>query len=416
MTLTRFDGSRIRLGIAASLAAGLSALGACRPPDAGDASAGPPFTLGDSAGVEIVVNHRPSWADGRAWRIDPEPVLRIGSQQGGTAHEFAGVVGAVPLPGGGVAVADEGSGQVRFFDAAGAIEGTIGGRGRGPGEFTTLAELGRGPSGRLWAYDFALRRVSWIRPADETITSTTLGPEPPVLAAAGPLPGGSFALRQLWGAAGVARADRAGVRRDSALVVVFDSAGALIDTVGSFPGRELVIRIEDGRGVMTTRPFGADLAVVTRDTAIVVGTQHEPVLEEYAAYGQLRRRIVLPDRDERSIGESDVEAYLERRLADVPEEDRADVRSDLRTLPFPERKPAYGGLVVDAAHRLWIGEWAPEGRTARRWSVVDAGGVLLGDVALPVGFRLLSVGADRVVGVERDELDTEYVVVYRLLK
>jgi len=42
--------------------------------------------------------------------------------------------------------------------------------------------------------------------------------------------------------------------------------------------------------------------------------------------------------------------------------------------------------------------------------------VWLTEVVLPAGFRLLSVTSDRLVGVERDALDTEYVVEYRLLR
>jgi hypothetical protein len=42
--------------------------------------------------------------------------------------------------------------------------------------------------------------------------------------------------------------------------------------------------------------------------------------------------------------------------------------------------------------------------------------VWLADVTLPAGFRLLSVTSDRLVGVERDALDTEYVVEYGLLR
>lgn len=416
MIRTRRVAPRIQPGVTAGLASLLLDLGACGAPDTGDAPAGQSFTLRDSAGVEIVENHRPSWPEADGWRVDSMPLLRIGSQQGGAAYEFAGIAGAVTLPDDGVAVADEGSGQVRFFDATGEIVTIVGSKGQGPGEFTALSALDVAPDGRLWAYDFPLRRIFRIDPTDGTIESTTLGPEPPVLTAAGPLSDGAFALRQLWGAAAIAGATRAGVRRDSALVVVFDSAGALNDTVGAFPGREVVVSVENGRGVMTTRPFGADLVAVTRDTLVILGEQAQPRLDEYSAGGALRRRIVLPDRGDRVLDDSDIQGFVATKLVDVPEEERPAVRSDVSSLPFPERKPAYGRLLVDAAGDLWIGEWTRDGQTARRWSVVDERGVWLGDMMLPEGFRLLSVRSDRLVGVEKDELDTEYVVVYPLHK
>jgi hypothetical protein len=40
----------------------------------------------------------------------------------------------------------------------------------------------------------------------------------------------------------------------------------------------------------------------------------------------------------------------------------------------------------------------------------------LGDIELPPGFHLLAVADDRIVGVERDDLDAETVVVYPLVR
>lgn len=374
------------------------------------------FTVRDSAGVEVVENHRPALADEASWRVEPTSLLRIGRQQGDAAHQFSDIAGAVALADGRLAVADAGSGEVRFFDETGAVERIVGRRGQGPGEFSTLAGLGRGPDGRLWAYDFALRRITWIDPADGSIEIVTLGPEPPALAAVGALPGGRFVLRQLWGVSTVAGADRTGVRRDSAAVVVFGTESARPALIGAFPGREVVISLEDGRAVMTRRPFGADLMAVTRDSLVVVSEQDEPRLREYSATGELRRTSILPGPGDRTLHASDIEDYVEASLDGVPPEDRPAGRSDIEALPFPEQKPVFGRLLTDAAGNVWVGEWTRDEETARRWRVVDPRGVWLTDVTLPAGFRLLSVASDRLVGVERDALDTEYVVEYGLLR
>ncbi|MGD8495742.1 MAG: hypothetical protein PVF05_06085 [Gemmatimonadales bacterium] len=394
---------------------GLLAVGACGVQETADGPVSPPFTRYDSAGVEVIINARPSrWVDDQGWHVGSVPLLRIGSRQGEPAYEFSDIAGAISLPEGGVAVADAGSGEVRFFDGTGRLERIVGRSGRGPGEFTALSGLGIGLDGRLWAYDFALRRISWIDPHNGSIGSSTLGPEPPVLTSVGALPAGMFVLRQLWGASAVASADRIGIRRDSAVVAVFDSAGTLIDTIGAFPGREVIISLEAGRGVMTRRPFGADLAVVTRDSLVVVGEQDQPRFDEYSAAGELRRRVILPRGDNGALGASDIEDFLEARLREVPAADRPAVRSDLESLPFPESRPAYGRLLVDLAGNVWVGEWTAEGKTERRWSVVDSRGVWLGDVVLPEGLRLLSVATDHLIGVERDELDVESVAVYAI--
>lgn len=376
----------------------------------------PAYVMRDSAGVTIVENRRPSWSAGDAWRIAPDPSHRIGRRQGRPEEEFAGVAAAVPLADGGIAVADEGSGQIRFFDDTGNFVRSVGSRGNGPGEFTMLADAGSAPDGTVWAYDFALRRISWIAPSDGRLASMTLGPEPPVLAATGALPGRSFVLRQLWGAARTAGATREGIRRDPVAVVRFDSAGRLRDTIAAPPGREVVIRVEDGRGVMTRRPFGADLVTAVRDGRIVIGRQDVPVLEEFTGDGTLRRRIALPERGDRRLQSAEIEAHVARGLVDVSAERRPSVRSELAGLPYPEEMPAYGRLVPGAGDYLWVSQWTPADLPARRWSIIDPRGVWLGDIELPPGFRLLAVADDRIVGVERDDLDAETVVVYPLVR
>jgi len=73
----------------------------------------------DSAGVTIVENAAPRWADGEGWRLSPEPTLDIGVMDGELEYQFFQIAGAVRMPDGRLAVADRGSGEIRFFDGAG---------------------------------------------------------------------------------------------------------------------------------------------------------------------------------------------------------------------------------------------------------------------------------------------------------
>jgi hypothetical protein len=51
---------------------------------------------------------------------------------------------------------------------------------------------------------------------------------------------------------------------------------------------------------------------------------------------------------------------------------------------------------------------------AVRWTILDPAGEPAGEVSVPAGTRILYVDADTVWGVERDVLDVEYAVRYRL--
>jgi hypothetical protein len=66
------------------------------------------------------------------------------------------------------------------------------------------------------------------------------------------------------------------------------------------------------------------------------------------------------------------------------------------------------------AGRIWLRHFLPEWRAdeGRTWTVHGLEGRVLGRVETPPGFRVTHVTPEHVVGVERDALDVEYVVVY----
>ena len=195
------------------------------------------YTVRDSAGVEIVANLRPAWGEGEGWQVGSEPLLRIGVVEGEEAYQFSGLTGMVRMADGTMVVADFGAQDVRFFGPDGTVRTLFGGPGGGPGEFTGLAALGLSPEGLVWAYDFSLRRITWLDGTGSMVHLTSMDPEPPTLNAVGALPGGVLLLKQLWGAEEVATASSSGLRRDRVAFVTFDSTGALLDTLGLFPGR-----------------------------------------------------------------------------------------------------------------------------------------------------------------------------------
>jgi len=375
----------------------------------------PASTVRDSAGVRIVESLRPRLDAGRGWRVTGEPLFTIGVTEGASGYQFSDVVGALRLASGLVVVADGGTQEIRVFTVDGLLAWTVGGRGEGPGEFSGLSGIGRGPSGTLWAYDFALRRISWLKRDEGPLRSVALGPEPPVLSPVGALPDGSFVLRQLWGAEGVASATRTGLRRDPIAYVRFDTSGALLDTVAVVPGREVVISLEGGRAVMSTPPFGRTSVGAIRSGHVLIGSQIRFELEERMPDGTLARIMRLPDRDLR-VTEEDIHHYEARRRASAPPGGQAAVERELADLRVPELRPAFSELLVDAAGNVWMGRWEAEGSPATAWTVLDPDGIWLVEVSTPPGLQLRDIGEDRIVGVSRDELDVEHVVVHGLDK
>jgi hypothetical protein len=399
----------------ASLAWGCSFLALAAGCDAGGGGGEAFFaTVRDSAGVRIVESFRPAWEEGGGWRLGTEPIIRLGVLEGDEAYQFHEVAGAVRLDDGTLVVADAGYREVRFFNPDGSVAAIAGGPGEGPEEFSGISAVGIGPEGLVWVYDYGLRRFAWLGHDGNFVGLTTLDPEPPTLNPLGPLSDGSFLLKQLWGSE-VSDAAQEGLRRDPVAYVRFDSVGTLLDTLGLFPGRELYLFDEGGRGVMSTPPFAKNSVGATWGERVLVGSMDTFELEEYAVHGELVRILRIPERD-LTVDADDREEYIQERLESEPPERRVNRRRELEAMPFPETRPAYGELVPDAAGNLWVGDWAVYPEVAERWTILNPDGEWLGDMVLPPGFFPTHIGNIWVLGFERDELDVEYVVLYPLSK
>jgi len=373
------------------------------------------FQVRDSAGIQIVESYRPGWEVGEEWKIGSEALLRFGVVDGDPAFQFDGVAGLALLDDGTIVVADGGYQEMRFFDSTGLHTGTFGGPGEGPREFSLLAGLGLDRAGRIWAYDFSLRRITWLDALGEMVSLTSLGLEPAMLQPLGSLPDGTFLLKQLWGASQVAEADETGLRRDAVAYVQFDAEGTLVDTLGLFPGRELFLTDEDGRGVMSTPPFPRNSMGTVWGGVMVEGSNETFELVVHTPDGGVEKVIRLPDLD-LSIGPEAREEYIRGRQELAAPERWPGIRAEIESMPFPENRPAFGSLMPDDPGDLWVGDWVLFPQVALGWKVLDPSGRWLGEVIMPERFFPYAVGVDWILGVEWDDLDVEYVVLYPLIK
>jgi hypothetical protein len=87
----------------------------------------------------------------------------------------------------------------------------------------------------------------------------------------------------------------------------------------------------------------------------------------------------------------------------------------IRNLTFPEHKPFFTDVQMDAAGNAWVRRHA-EPDVDVPWDVFDAEGRLLGTVTTPAGLRVTQIGADFIVGTWSDEMDVAHVRVHRIQK
>jgi len=397
----RPDGRATGSARLAALAALALLVPGCRE---GGGPAAPGWTVRDSAGVRIATSTRPARSGAEA-RTVGDPSVTIG---GGAEDDLFDVAGGVLLPDGGVALAVGASSEVRFYDAQGALRAAYGGRGDGPGEFRLLAGIGHAGGDTVWAWDFGAARASLLTATDGVVASVSLRPPLPAGVLVGRRSDGSLVVGQLWGSGSAGAPESEGLVRDLSAYARYAPDGALADTLGLFPGREVLHRLEGRRMTMGVAPFAraASHALVGDD--LIVGDQVDRELTLLGRQGPVRIRWSGPPLD---VTAAEVAAWKDAQVEAAEATDRPSVRAWLEDVPIPERRPAYGALVAGADGAIWVGAYAPPGEVAASWDVFDAEGRWLATVTMPARFRLLAAAADRVLGVSRDALDVERVEV-----
>ncbi len=88
------------------------------------------------------------------------PQLSVGVEDGDTVEMFSGAYTALLLADGSLAVANNGSHEIRIFDSAGQHLRTLGRGGSGPGEYRGYLTVYQGDDGRLAVFDAATQRVT----------------------------------------------------------------------------------------------------------------------------------------------------------------------------------------------------------------------------------------------------------------
>lgn len=372
----------------------------------------PTATVRDSAGISIVENQAPTRPVHQV--VDSAPILEIG---GSDAHdEFARVNGVRWLPDGGVVVADAEAQEIRIFEADGAWRATAGRKGGGPGEFEGLNGVDVLPDGSILGFDFQHRRMSHFSPNGTLTGEVALDTEGPMFPQLiGRLADGRALYRagNVFGMSETA----SGVARNPAMVMLFDSTGSLLDTVGTYPGSEALVQM-GGEGErrsisVMTLPMGRSTRFAPLGDRLVVAPSDDYSLNIYRLDGTLERSVRRPF-TKRPITDADIERYLQD-MAERGNRDFVDqMRKSVMEAPRPDAMPAYGNLLVGPGQQLWVADFVPPGvKAPTRWSVFDSTGQWLGEVEMPTRFTPHQITADRVLGIWLDPDDVPFVRAYR---
>ena len=391
----------------------------------------------DSAGIPIVTAVAPLWEPDEAWRVDAEPVVEIGTVSGPLEYQFSEVVAAVRLSNGDIVVADRGASELRSYDAAGTFQWRTGRFGQGPGEFESLDFVGSTTGDSLVTYDRGLMRVQLfdtggrmarsfdVRPQrfDADRTGDMSSPED----LSGPDKAVGVVGRQLivrfaeLGDQGTSGAVRWVDERPVAVALGDGSANDLIVV----PGEEVYMRggRRGGRYAFGNMPeFGA-----AADRVAVIDTEAWSVRVLSPADGTIER-IVRRDVAPREATDALFEEHLAGIIAmfsSAPPEEVDRIRQMWRDFPRAPVLPVLRSIHVDATGHLWLQPYFVAGAEPPPFEIHAPDGSWLGSVSVPPGLErafiqyqapYMEIGKDYILGVWTDELDVQYVRMYRINK
>ena len=444
-----------------------------RPPPESNA-AGPvgtadaAFTVWDSAGVEIVVNHSPERPQGQFWSFDPEPAFVLGGDRTNPVADdfrdvrpdnrapgaFWEVSGLARLSDGRIAVLSSENRQLYLFGPSGELSRTIGGRGRGPGEFSRPIHLWYAPPDTLVVWDQWFGPVTRFdsgggvlarRTIDLGLALERLPSQASVEGQTFPLPDGSLMVEVNLRDTGLERpADDAMIRYPPVEYVRLDHAHNTI-SFGTWKGperwavpEEVGIAVADGSPVaeallevydhlFPTGGVSSSIAAGGRPTRVYLSNGDTNEIRQYSLDGTLVR-VIRRTTDPVPVSARAHRARLEEntRYAVTLNEVPFDwYRHLMLSMPRWESYPPVHGLFVAADGRLWVREWSDnETGVPDRWSVFSPEGrwlgILEGPPASSAGTSDLAIiptvwiGREFFLAVRHDDLGVERVEGYRI--
>ena len=391
----------------------LSLVAGCGP----EAASGPAATVRDSSGVTIVENQESIPPDGGGWILAVRPSLVIGSLDEDEDNGLYRVRGALRLPDGRIAVADDGSRVLRIYGADGALVRKLGGEGEGPGEFSSVILTGLlGDS--LVAVDRRLRRVSLLHPDEGFSRAFTIAEPVAILPVrawffdSGSLLIGDFPLSDEG-------SSESGFNRYRARLKSCDMSGSLLSDFGELPGEETFMATRQTEGGPASEilsvPFGKSPQVAVAGDRLFFGSQDRYEISIFDSSGSLRT-IVRVARSPVPVTDAGVESFIEEELAGYFEDEVPGLRREFDRMPRVEFQPAHGALTADREGYLFVEDFRAPGMEAVPVNVFDPDGLLVGRFEVPAAIEILEIGRDYLLALYDDPMDVEFVQMYELTR
>ncbi|MDE2876966.1 MAG: hypothetical protein OXU69_14890 [Gemmatimonadota bacterium] len=318
---------------------------------------------------------------------------------------------------GGLAVMNRGSRSLLLLDSRGDPAGTIGRLGEGPGDFLSVTDLDtKGDS--ILVLDAFARRVqlfhraslvdTWsLREITGTLAQVTFSPDgAPVVSATreSPYPDPEDAMKVL---------------REPVELYRIDDPATEIEIPVEIPGDEYFVVFVAARGGWRygVPAFGAGATYDLTGTGVVAADARSGRVVSFPWGGQAVRTL-RPSSPPEAMSEHQLDRLwasadtVARRLPDR-DDYMTYVREAVEVWGESVPRPYYSAVISDGSETL-LRHFTSGPADLSEWSLLAEDGELLGTFSLDRDTQLFSLQNREILGVGKDSLDVEHVIVGRI--
>lgn len=377
-------------------------------------------TVYDSAAVTVVANPVVGlWTEATAWKLEEE--LRIGVVDGDPMREFGFIASLAVDDSGRIYVLDSMARQIRIFDPGGRFVSAFGQRGSGPGELSSPSAVLIGGGDTILVPDVPNGRVQRF-----LTDGSPAGHSPMDLARGFPL---SWATRDgLLLEEFRPQPSSTSGEAPPALVLLRDGGGQVVDTLLEME-ESGALQYRNGMPQMVAFSPEPRWALL-EDGRLASGRLSAYRLEIRDRTGRLGR-VVTKSFEPKPLRDSDRRALRDRIRAFYG---RGPLPGDrdhmIRTMEFGTHFPAFANLFGGPYGTLWVqralqvSAFGPDDSVelglhafaTPEYDIFDREGRYLGTMTPPGGFDPMMSRREHLYGVQRDDLDVQYVVRLRVVR
>ena len=177
-------------------------------------------------------------------------------------------------------------------------------------------------------------------------------------------------------------------------------AGQRVDTLGIFPGREVLRFTSSDPG--SSPPFGISTRFAAGPTRLYLANSNEATIQEFQTNGRRLGSIDLVG-DATAVSRAQIDSALHARygprLSQLP---KNAVQAMVAAMARERTYPRWAAFAVDPDENVWVtGNEPPDQDGDRAWVVYTAGGSRRAKVFLPHDFEVTEVGRTYVLGYLR---------------